>query len=286
MRLMNLAVVFSLLILLFTGCAPVSQPAAPAAGVAALPTVLPTPVSTPTLQPTASIEPNAIIPTRISTPLDIHSPLAGMTHADLQAAVVNPFNPPPAGSDDPHQGVDLAVVVNGIALQGQPVQAVLSGTAAGIISDRFPYGYALLVETALSDLPLSLQERLKTGVYQPGTAQVSALTCPQVSYPWQANPCTALYILYAHLLEPPTVQAGQAVSGGQIIGSIGASGNALNPHLHIEARIGPAGASFDSMTHYTASASSEEMAAYCTWRISSIFSLVDPMLLLAQTAVE
>jgi len=58
---------------------------------------------------------------------------------------------------------------------------------------------------------------------------------------------------------------------------VGDSGNALNPHLHLEMRIGPAGITFAGMSHYDNSATSEEMAAYCTWRVSGKFQLVDPL---------
>jgi len=270
---------------LLSACTPVTQAAPPAAGVEVVPALAVTPAPLPTQPPTTTLRPTdpPAAPTR--PPLIIHSPLAGMTYADLQSSVVNPFNPPPAGSDDPHHGVDLAMIDSGIALAGQPVQAMLPGNVAAVITDRFPYGNALIIETPLSVLPSGLVTTLSS-VSQGPAAQTSALTCPPVSYPWQENLEKSLYILYAHLLEAPTVQAGQPVSGGQLIGSSGASGNALNPHLHLEARLGPAGASFTSMAHYDPSASSDEMAAYCTWRISGIFSLVDPMLLFAQIAVE
>ena len=55
------------------------------------------------------------------------------------------------------------------------------------------------------------------------------------------------------------------------------SGNALNPHLHIEARIGPSDASFSSLAHYDASATIEEMQNYCLWRISGLFRVLDPL---------
>ena len=204
---------------------------------------------------------------------------------DLLDAVVNPYNPPPAGSDDPHHGVDLAIIDSGIALAGHPVQALLPGVVAAVITDRFPYGNALIIETPLSALPIGLLTVLSS-VPQGPSAQTSALTCPPVSYPWQENPEKSLYILYAHLLESPAVETGDWVTGGEAIGAVGSSGNALNPHLHLEARLGPARATFASMAHYDPSASSDEMAAYCTWRISSTFSLRDPFLLLAQVAVE
>jgi len=270
---------------LLSACSPVRQPYPPATGVEAVPalavTLAPLPTPAPTATPRAT-DP-AVTPT--SPPLIIHSPLQGLSFPDLLAVIVNPYNPPPSGSDDPHHGIDFAIIDSGIALAGHNVQAVLPGVVTAVITDRFPYGYALIVETAFAALPPELIITLSS-IPQGLGMQNSALTCPPVSYHWQENPGKSLYILYAHLLEAPALEPGDSVTGGEAIGSVGASGNALNPHLHLETRIGPAGASFTSMAHYDPSASSDEMAAYCTWRISSTFSLVDPILLLQLIAVE
>jgi murein DD-endopeptidase MepM/ murein hydrolase activator NlpD len=67
---------------------------------------------------------------------------------------------------------------------------------------------------------------------------------------------------------------------GSPIGRIGDTGNALNPHLHLETRVGPAGVVFQGMSHYDPGASTAEMDAYCAWRIGGAFRLVDPLLIL------
>jgi murein DD-endopeptidase MepM/ murein hydrolase activator NlpD len=90
----------------------------------------------------------------------------------------------------------------------------------------------------------------------------------------------SLYVLYAHLQEPPSLKLSDAINCGRELGAIGDSGNALNPHLHVEVRIGPTGAKFPGMAHYDTSATSEEMANYCLWRVSGLFQLLDPMPLL------
>ena len=78
------------------------------------------------------------------------------------------------------------------------------------------------------------------------------------------------------------MQTGQEVACGQPLGAVGSSGNALNPHLHFEVRVGPSGAPLYSMAHYDASATPQEMAMYCLWRVSGWFQLFDPLKLLLQ----
>jgi murein DD-endopeptidase MepM/ murein hydrolase activator NlpD len=104
-----------------------------------------------------------------------------------------------------------------------------------------------------------------------------ALTCPELDpgLAWDLKR-RSLYLLYAHLLEPVALAPGDPVACGQGLGAVGASGNALNPHLHLEVRTGPAGARFESLAHYTASATEDEMAGYCLWRVSGWFQPVDP----------
>jgi murein DD-endopeptidase MepM/ murein hydrolase activator NlpD len=174
-------------------------------------------------------------------------------------------------------------VQNGISLSGLPVQAILEGQVALVVSGRFPYGNAVLVETPLDSLPPALLEMLDLPPV-PAEPQVSnALTCPTPAAPTEWKPeRSSLYLLYAHMLEPPASQAGDSVSCGQVIGAIGSSGNALNPHLHLEVRVGPAGARFPGMAHYDASAKPEEMTAYCQWRVSGSFVHIDPLLLFSQ----
>jgi murein DD-endopeptidase MepM/ murein hydrolase activator NlpD len=210
------------------------------------------------------------------------SPFRGYTQADLAAAVSNPFNPPPPGSDDPHQAVDLAVQQDGIALAGGPVQAVIGGRVAGVIEDRFPYGNALFVETSIEELPTELLGRLQAPTLAPTLELNPVLTCPLVTpLPNWDFKQRSLYLLYAHLEEKPTFQVGKRVECGAPIGTVGQSGNALNPHLHLEVRIGPAGVRWNSMAHYETRATAEEMFNYCAWRVSGAFQLVDPMRLLS-----
>jgi murein DD-endopeptidase MepM/ murein hydrolase activator NlpD len=249
-----------------------------------LPTPTISPPLTPTLTTTPALIPTVLLPSPVNTPeesspMQICFPLEGFTLSQLDQTISNPFYPPPFGSDDPHQGVDLADIgPDGVAREGLQVNFVLSGQVAGIIQDRFPYGNAVLVETPLENLPPDWVLNLE--LPRPGTLpQVrSALTCPAPALEpdWDADN-ESLYLLYAHLQTSPSVKVGDQVSCGENAGVIGSSGNALNPHLHLEARIGPAGAEFASLAHYDVSASLDEMAAYCVWRVSGIFRLLDPM---------
>jgi murein DD-endopeptidase MepM/ murein hydrolase activator NlpD len=215
--------------------------------------------------------------------LEICSPLKGVSLGDISGRIVNPFHPPRLGSDDPHQGVDLADLdpIGGYARQGLEVHSILAGYVAAVINNRFPYGNAVIVETPLSDIPA--QWLSQNGFPTPGDAILynSSLTCPPIN----ADPAwnkkePSLYVLYAHLKGPVNVHLNDRLSCGQALGVIGETGNALNPHLHIEVRVGPGAVRFASMAHYDTSATQEEMGNYCTWRVSALFPLVDPMRLL------
>lgn len=209
------------------------------------------------------------------------SPIEGLSVDQLPDTIFNPFHPPArAGSDDPHHGVDFAVVgENRVAQAGREVQAVLTGRVASVIVDRFPYGNAVIIESPLEELDPALQMELPAPAPLAGLS--AALFCPVTeTAPLLSAGTNSLYLLYAHLQEASRLQPGETVNCGEPVGAIGDSGNAYNPHLHLETRIGPAGAYFSSLAHYTNSASTEEMSNYCTWRISGWFQMVDPMLLL------
>ena len=150
-----------------------------------------------------------------------------------------------------------------------------------VINDRFPYGNTVMIETPLDTIPAGWAGLAVIPAPAPVVTPHPALTCPPVDT--VQAPLTdqrSLYLVYAHLQEPAKVQPGDQVVCGQAIGAIGASGNALNPHLHLEVRVGPAGARFASMAHYDSSATPEEMAAYCLWRVSGAFQLIDPLALI------
>jgi murein DD-endopeptidase MepM/ murein hydrolase activator NlpD len=212
--------------------------------------------------------------------MQVCSPLKDIELAELEGIIVNPFNPPPPGSDDFHQGTDFGDLDpnSRIALSGRPVQTALAGRVAAVILDRFPYGNAVLIETPLENLPEIWAETLRepTPVANSVTPNLS---CPKVELSPREASGRSLYLLYAHLEESPDVLVDGMIDCGVRIGTVGSSGNALNPHLHLELRVGPAGAQFPSMAHYDTTASPEEMAGYCTWRVGGDFKILDPMII-------
>lgn len=258
------------------GCAPVQaaeeSTALPVASATSEEPRLPSPIpATSTIVPTATM---TAVPEA-----QICSPFAGWDRVQLIESISNPFHPPATRSDDPHQGVDFSDLDPdfGYAREGLAVYAVLAGRVAGVIADRFPYGNAVVIETTLDDLPAGLAIPEKYS--EPAVA--TALTCPPAAEltGGQGKP-QALYLLYAHLQEQLEVAVGDSIECGQPLGNVGGTGNALAPHLHLEARAGPAGQQFTSMAHYMSSASETEMANYCVWRVSGQFPLLDPMMLI------
>ena len=211
------------------------------------------------------------------------SPLQGIPIDQIAAAVTNPYHPPPPGSDDPHAGADISDLIPGsqIARPGMPIQAVLSGQVAMAQTGRFPFGSAILIETPLDQLPQGWVEGLHLPAPLTTPPPRSALTCPEgVLKPAWDTARRSLYVLYAHMQDAPEEKPGQKEACGQVIGKVGKSGNALNPHLHLEVRVGPAGARFTSIAHYDNSATLEEMAGYCAWSVGGLFQVIDPLTLL------
>ncbi|HSQ26423.1 MAG TPA: M23 family metallopeptidase [Anaerolineales bacterium] len=189
----------------------------------------------------------------------ICSPLDNFPIEKLPKIVSDPYRPPPPGSDNRHQGVDfvyhrLAGVE--IPIIGVQVNSVLPGYVAAALSDTFPYGNVVIVETPGVWLPSDLLEALGMSSDQ------------------------SLYLLYAHLQEAPLVMMTDAVVRCQPIGKVGHSGNTEAAHLHFETRIGPSGTVFPSMYGLLPDSPEEARRNYTLWRTSGIFQHFDPMFLL------
>lgn len=135
----------------------------------------------------------------------------------------------------------------------EPVQTVLPGVVASAIEGLYPYGNMVMIEVANKDIPTDLVARI------------------------EIEKDESLYVLYAHLNQPPLVKIGDQVEACQPIGEVGMSGNTDIPHLHLETRVGPAGQMFESMRFYDTRASQEEMDTYVLWRTSDVFRHFDPM---------
>ncbi len=183
--------------------------------------------NTPVSEPTKS----AIIPTSIvvvptaletSTPISVTpqpevatvspvcSPLEGFTLETLQEIKTNPVKTPRVGEDLGHHGIDYSFWSYGDwdTIEGLGVNSVLNGTVAGVVNNRFPYGYMVMVETPLDQLQPELRTSLEALPQQPiADLTQSSLTCPVM--PVQSNDTPrSLYLVYAHLLNPVTINPG------------------------------------------------------------------------------
>ncbi len=138
------------------------------------------------------------------------------------------------------------------------VQSILPGEVSAAISDSYPFGNLVIIETPIRFLPDELSDSL------------------------QLDREKSLYTLYAHLENPPEVNIEQQVESCTPIGTVGKSGNAGIYHLHLETRSGVPGAQFPVMGYYLGDLTDEQKTYYELWRISGEFQLLDPMAILDQ----
>jgi len=210
---------------------------------------------TPTPRPVLLTATNSPVPEpKFCSPLQDHS------LQDLIEIVTQPFNPPPIGKDTGHHGVDFAYYRRGerTSIAGVLIQSILLGKAAAVLENRIPYGNMVIIESQYEDLPEQIAEEL--GVTKD----------------------TSLYVLYGHMADTPFLKIGDKAFCGQVLGEVGNTpkGWSSDPHLHLEARIGPPRILFEGMHYYDTRAKPDEMANYERWRMSGEFALVDPLLLL------
>jgi murein DD-endopeptidase MepM/ murein hydrolase activator NlpD len=274
----NLTVAIFIL-LVFSGCsaaAPESQiPEFPAA-TEYIPTqtAIPLPTETP------------IPPTPTPDYIDlICSPLEGESLAELPEIITQPYKTPRAANDDGHQGVDFAFYRHKdfVGIEGMPVTAALEGEVVTILYDKYPYGYAVIIETPLDSLDPAILTALSLPEIQPTIAPDPRVNCPpdgKLTFTL-SDTRRSLYVLYGHLKDIPDVAVGDQIACGQKIGLVGNTGYSSNPHLHFETRVGPSGARFESMAYYTVQSTEAERYNYCIWRVSNQFQLFDPMILLS-----
>jgi murein DD-endopeptidase MepM/ murein hydrolase activator NlpD len=190
--------------------------------------------------------------------IQICSPLATVPIEHLSSIVSDPYNPPPMGKDDRHQGVDFAYYrqFGRASIAGEGVQSVFEGKIAGVVDNKFPFGNALIVETPYEQLSVEIQEIIGIKSTQ------------------------SLYALYAHMEYLGVNEIGQKIDPCQSIGAVGKSGNAGVEHLHLDMRLGPPNQIISSMSYYVSEATSAERETYRLWRTSGDFIHFDPMELL------
>jgi murein DD-endopeptidase MepM/ murein hydrolase activator NlpD len=237
---------------------------------------------TPVITATFTESPPTATPSPTTTPRDfsVCCPLEGETFESLALILSKPMDIPPFGQDTGHHGVDYAYFRRGEreSIQGIEVYAILSGSVVLTLDDNYPYGFAVMVETPLSDLPPDLQDTLLTG-YQPVPDDPGyRLYCPDVTPP-QITDEFSVYHLYAHFEIKPEFSHGDPAACGELLGTVGNTGYSSNPHLHLETRIGPSGATFLTMAHYQNTSTNEQMSNYCLWRMSGYYQLFDPEIL-------
>jgi murein DD-endopeptidase MepM/ murein hydrolase activator NlpD len=259
-------------------CSPHTQTHTPTTTASTTAAKSPQPTTTFTLA--ASDTPIQVTPTPTDAPLRVCSPLEDETFDSLLLIISKHLDIPPFGQDSGHHGVDFAFYQRGEreSIQGIEIYATLSGKVVLTLDDRYPYGYAILIETPLSHLPDLLQERLMTNYLPVPEDPGYRLNCPEVTPPTLSGEYS-IYHLYAHMEARPTYARGDSIACGEKLGTVGNTGWSSNPHLHLETRLGPSGASFQTMAHYQNDCTAEQMANYCLWRMSGYYQLFDPYMI-------
>ncbi|MDP2964482.1 MAG: M23 family metallopeptidase [Pelolinea sp.] len=272
----NLSLFF--IILFIAACSPQQEAIVSQSGITPSPTK--TATSTQTIQPSSTPIPPTPTPELIQT---VCSPLEGETLKSISEIMTQPFKTPRPGNDDGHQGVDFSFYRRNerVGIEGLQVFAALEGKVVTILYDRWPYGNAVIIETPLNSISTELKAQIQITAAQPTVMPDPRVNCPTGELSFSIdNEKQSLYLLYGHLLNPVTLSVGDDVKCDQLIGAVGNTGYSTNPHLHFETRLGPSGASFDSMAYYTVQSTDSERYNYCVWRVSNLFQLFDPMTLL------
>ncbi len=238
------------------------------------------PISEQTPADTATL----ILPTETPVPTSpVCSPLGGLSFAEVNSIKTNPLKTPSPGKDDGHHGIDYSFwsFRELDTIEGMEINSVLDGVVAGTVNDRFPYGYMIMIETPLEQLPGSLRQQL--GALQAGPVNdlsISPLSCPVITSTDFTGTGRSLYLVYAHMLEGASLNPGDTVSCGSPLGQVGNTGDSSNAHLHFEARLGPSNFRFTEMAHYMNNSTELERYNYCAWRVSGVFQLIDPQIIL------
>lgn len=261
-----------------------SQPAATAQQNTPAQTVTPV-VTKPAPTATATLFPT---PATAQVPLvnGSVSPLQGIEISELRSITSNPFKfeypyVEASGSDYNHTGIDLAFFKfkDFTTVRGHPIQAVLPGKVVEALTERWPYGNMILIETPLNRLSPEYLAALALPAPYPEAEIATRSSClpDPARIPWSQTE-TSLYIVYAHMESPSPFKAGDEVNAGAVIGAVGHSGNAIvgAEHLHLEVRLGPSDAQFGTISDYKPESTEEERYNYCIWALSEVFQPIDP----------
>ncbi len=128
---------------------------------------------------------------------------AGPWTQPVKAPIVSGFRTPERPN---HNGVDLG------AARGTPIHAAAAGTVTVVRCNVVPVDY---------------------GCDRDGSPGI--LGC---GWYVDIDHAGGIVTRYCHMLTQPSVQQGQTVAVGQIIGVVGTSGNSSGPHLHFEVHLG------------------------------------------------
>ena len=270
---------FLIIPLLFISCAPQNGYSGSIAAI--IPTQTIEAPATQTIEPSATPIPPTPTPDLVDT---ICSPLEGETLNSISEILTQKFIMPRPGNDDGHQGLDFSFYRRNerVGIEGLKVHAALKGKIVAVLNDRWPYGNAVIIETPLESISSELLAQIQPPTLAPTVAPAPRVNCPPGDLSFSIDTDDrSLYLLYGHLLNPLPLVVGEEIECGQVIGEVGNTGFSSNPHLHFETRVGPTGASFDSMAYYTVQSTVSERYNYCVWRVSNLFQLFDPMLLLS-----
>ncbi len=269
-----------LALLILTGCDSPAESSTP------VPTAN-NPVSTKTSAPTATLTltPTA---TTIPTPTQeiatgVCSPLIGIGRDKLRFITSNKYVSPGPYIEGGHPALDFSFYKfeTFTTFKNFPLQAVLPGKVVLVVNNRFPFGYMLLVETPLTQIDPSFLPSIPQPTPLPVSVYTTEDRCPISGPPvtWDGSG-KSIYVLYAHLAQLPEPVVGEDISCGQPIGFAGTTGNSVEEHLHLEMRIGPSNAQFNSIASQHSSATPEERYNYCIWSLSGEFQPFDPAILL------
>lgn len=213
------------------------------------------------------------------------SPLQGIPLEKLRLITSNSFIPFPPYVENGvgHPAIDLSFYqFEGYStFEKFPIQSILPGKVILVENDRYPYGFMVIIETPRSQVDSVFSSLIPRPTQLPESNYSIGDRCPMQGKQVTYDPTSeSIYVLYAHLSSLPSVQAGDMVSCGELIGLAGKTGNAAEDHLHLEVRLGPSNAAFGSIASYHSSTTIEERYNYCIWSLSGVFRAIDPALLL------